>query len=238
MPDGEGVQAVSREEQGPLDGDRTLKLSPRPPLLPCPPCHSGTGRAPVWWLGILPAGSGSVRPLCRHWRARSPAGGQRTHVSPGARPVPNTLSSPAPAGARVWSACLHCWKLLPALLLASTHGWGVRGRFPPAQSRNTALGKELPPCSLHRGGPCCTGWGPFPGGPRLNAEGLGEAGCFAAGGKPDLPLRAAQGCVCASVCERLCPLPGAGGRTAPGTLGPGIYEDDGCWYFPHFYCFS
>lgn len=71
--------------------------------------------------------------------------------------------SSTPTGPLVWLPCLHCWQLLPVLLLTNTLGWGAGGWLSPAWSRDAALVKELPPCSLQGRGP--TVWWPHPGGP-------------------------------------------------------------------------
>lgn len=69
----------------------TGPLNSSPHLLPCPLGHGGTGRAPLWWLSILPAGSGSIRPLHRHCKPGSREQG-RGHVCPHVHGWSPTLS--------------------------------------------------------------------------------------------------------------------------------------------------
>lgn len=107
-------------------------------------CHSITG---LMWPGIH--GQTPV-PALESQVPASPWEG-RGHVSLGVWLVLNTHRA-------------SCVAALPALLAApacpAPHQCprvGCKGLVPPAQSRDTALVKELPPCSLHGRGP--TAWG-------------------------------------------------------------------------------
>lgn len=189
-------------------------LNSSPHLFRCPLGHSGTGRAPVRWLSILPAGSGSIRPLRWHWEP-GPREQGRGHLCPhvyGWSPTPSPrllLQDPV-------CGCTACAARGSCLPCPYPHSLGL-----PAY-------KEQGRSYAAWGGGC------FLSAPIL-MPGVWEQ--WGALWEANLTrLWAASGCVCVSVSA--C-VPSQCQRThSSATPGPAIYEDDGCWSLPHFYCFS
>lgn len=67
--------------------------------------------------------------------------------------VPGCVSGPQHPRGLVWLPCLHCWHLLPVLLLTSTQGWGARGRFPLHGTGTLHRGRSYPLAASTEGVP-------------------------------------------------------------------------------------